>query len=379
MPSFVSPAPRICLVWPHKGLISETFIKAHCERLHGRIFVVHGGVLPKLTDRNESLQEIWRGGKWRRLLFRMRRCSQTYIDREAFKHYLLQQRIQVVLAEYGVTGAEIYAICQALHVPLLVHFHGFDAFHRPTLEKYQQQYAAMFRYATAIIGVSHAMLDQLVALGAPRDKLVYNPYGPHDDFFSLSPNFDAMNFVAVGRFVEKKAPYLTLAAFQELHRQFPAARLMMAGDGDLLPICKDLAHYWGLQEAVTFFGAVDHERVKELYGNAFCFLQHSVTAQNGDAEGTPVAILEASAAGLPVIATRHAGIQDVVIHEETGWLVEERDVRSMAAYMGQLVVNREDAKAAGERGRKRVQQYFSQERHIRLLNEEVEQAIRKWE
>ena len=61
------------------------------------------------------------------------------------------------------------------------------------------------------------------------------------------------------------------------------------------------------------------------------FAQHSITAENGDMEGTPVGIVEASYAGLPVISTFHAGIPDVINNRETGLLVEEHDVEEMEA------------------------------------------------
>ena len=60
-------------------------------------------------------------------------------------------------------------------------------------------------------------------------------------------------------------------------------------------------------------GALNHEEVMPLFSNARCFVQHSVVPSYGDAEGTPVAILEAQAAGLPAVATRHAGIVDAVV------------------------------------------------------------------
>ena len=60
---------------------------------------------------------------------------------------------------------------------------------------------------------------------------------------------------------------------------------------------------------VDFLGVQSPNQIRDLINNSFCFVQHSIVAENGDAEGTPVAILEATAAGLPVVSTRHAGIK----------------------------------------------------------------------
>ena len=64
--------------------------------------------------------------------------------------------------------------------------------------------------------------------------------------------------------------------------------------------------------------------------HARAFLQHSVVAQDGESEGTPVSVMEAGASGMPVIATRHAGIPEVVVNEETGVLVDEHNVSAMS-------------------------------------------------
>jgi colanic acid/amylovoran biosynthesis glycosyltransferase len=82
-----------------------------------------------------------------------------------------------------------------------------------------------------------------------------------------------------------------------------------------------------------------HEQVAALMQDTFCFVQHSVTAENGDSEGTPVAILEASFVGLPVIATRHAGIKDVILEQQTGLLVNEFDMEGMSEKMLFLLKN----------------------------------------
>jgi glycosyltransferase involved in cell wall biosynthesis len=90
---------------------------------------------------------------------------------------------------------------------------------------------------------------------------------------------------------------------------------------------------------------------------------------DNDTEGTPVSILEASASGLPVVSTRHAGIPDVIIHERSGYIVEERDVEKMADYMIRLLKNPSLAKDMGSWGKENIRANFSMTRHISLLSE----------
>jgi colanic acid/amylovoran biosynthesis glycosyltransferase len=81
----------------------------------------------------------------------------------------------------------------------------------------------------------------------------------------------------------------------------------------------------------------------------------------------PNAILEASASGLPVVATRHAGIPEVVVDGETGFLVEERDVEGMARQMTRLVLEPGLVAELGRAGRRRMQESFSIDSRIARL------------
>lgn len=196
--------------------------------------------------------------------------------------------------------------------------------------------ASLFKYAFRVISVSKFMSGRLVELGADPERIVYNPYGPRDYFYAIKPDF-RKTFLAAGRFTDIKAPYLTILAFKQVLDEFPDASLVMVGDGPLRETCISLARTLGMESSASFPGPLRHERLLPLFAQACCFVQHSVTPSYGDAEGTPVAILEAGAAGLPVVSTRHAGIQDVVVHQKTGLLVEERRGRNggMHAPFGQ--------------------------------------------
>ena len=94
-----------------------------------------------------------------------------------------------------------------------------------------------------------------------------------------------------------------------------------------------------------------------------------LVAESGDSEGTPVAIMEASAAALPVIATLHAGIPDVILDGVTGILVPERDIDKMAEAMRLILSNKAFARSMGEAGRERILIKFYHGRYISVLHE----------
>jgi colanic acid/amylovoran biosynthesis glycosyltransferase len=153
------------------------------------------------------------------------------------------------------------------------------------------------------------------------------------------------------------------------------ARLTMVGDGPLLEACKQMAIAMGITQAVEFTGPRSHPQVAELMRGARCFVQHSLKTSYGDSEGTPVAVLEASGAGLPVVSTRHGGIKDVVQHGETGYLVEEGDLTGMAQYMIKLADDPDLAAELGGKGRQHIAACYTMDKSIRGLEQVLDSAV----
>ena len=136
--------------------------------------------------------------------------------------HLRSIRAQVVLAEYGRTGTQLMKACELADVPLVVHFHGVDAYSRETLSQTHQAYSRLFRQAVAVVAVSDHMRDQLIRLGAPAAKIHVIPYGVDLSLFEgARPDLAPRHFLAVGRFVEKKAPHITLLAFRQILQNTP--------------------------------------------------------------------------------------------------------------------------------------------------------------
>ena len=219
-----------------------------------------------------------------------------------------------------------------MNLPLLVYFRGNDAFCYPELER--EGYPELFEQAVAIFGVSHEIEHQLQRLGAPAEKLHYDPSGADTLLFQGSePSHSPPTFVAVGRFVEKKAPHLTLQAFKQVWANVPETRLIMIGEGALWKNCKQLSQNLGIAHAVQFLGKQAHGEVAATLRNARAYVQHSIKTSRGASEGTPISVLEAGASGLPVVSTRHGGIQEAVIDGETGFLVQEGDVEGIPSLL----------------------------------------------
>jgi colanic acid/amylovoran biosynthesis glycosyltransferase len=365
---------RICIAYPQQNVPSETFIRAHVDKLPGEKLILTDGYFPTRVAGKPLLPGLLGFvHRHQRYLFEPFSSYATKIPVLALARFLKRRKIDVVLAEYGVTASEITEACERAGVPLVAHFHGFDAYQHHVL-KVRGNYRDMFKYSSALISVSLRMCEQLKLLGAPESKIFYVPYGIDLKVFEqTNPALIPPIFLAVGRFVDKKAPYLTVLAFGEALQKCPNIRLIMAGDGPLLESSKQLARSIGISDAIEFLGVVEHTRVAELMKRSRVFVQHSITPSHGDSEGTPVALLEAAASGLPVISTDHAGIPEAVLNGRTGLLVREGDISGMACHMTTLAQDPLRAQELGNRAREHVSHNYASERCIFRLS-----AILQW-
>ena len=377
---------NILIVSPTKIGLTETFIRAHIEQLYGNVFYLYGWNLDFKTQCDVSLGELYKPKssvltKLKSLLphyiyFRLaQKRKKNYTKEALIKRYLQEHHIDVVLAEYGTAGSFIAPVCKSLDIPLLVHFHGFDASRTDILNNFKKGYQLMFSYATKIIVVSTAMKQALVGQGCPETKLLINTYGPHPDYLNIKPNLESNYIISVGRHTYKKAPYLTILAFHKVLKKQPHLKLKMIGGGELFDVSKNLVKSLGLENNIILLGALERQEIIKHLQSAFLFVQHSIIATNGDSEGTPVGIIEAMAAGLPLVSTRHAGIPDVVIENETGFLVDEGDIDAMSENILTIVNNRELAETFGKKANALIQENFTLLKHINKINNLIKNAI----
>jgi len=186
-----------------------------------------------------------------------------------------------------------------------------------------------------MFSVSRFLLEQLAAAGISHPNARVVPSGVDVRRFTPGPKRPG-SFLAVGRMVSKKAPQITLSAFAKAARGRDA-HLTFIGDGPLLEDCKAKAHLLKIADQVTFTGALPHDQVRAHLAETEVFLQHSVTAPNGNTEGLPTAIQEALACGCITLSTRHAGIPEAVAHGENGLLVDEWDEDGFAEGIARLL------------------------------------------
>ena len=351
--------PVLAIAAPSFNQVSETFVADHVAALWPRrtVLVCQDGTgaerhgRPVLADLDSDLASGRSAGLWPRLR-RLRGLGPALsrADGDRLAAFLAAERVTVVLAEFGNIGATISEVCARLGLPLYVCFRGHDAVEHKRYPSLLRRYRRMFGQAAGFIAESRFIAREVAAIGCPEAKLTVLASGMDAATYRPAEG-EPGRIVGIGRFVEMKAPDLTVEAFARIAGRFPQARLDLVGDGALMPRVAALVAEKRLADRVTLHGYLSLAACAALMARAAIFVQHSRTDSRGNVEGFPVAIAEAMASALPVVSTRHSGIPEHVEHGVSGLLVAEGDVEGMAAALARLVADPGEARAMGLAGR----------------------------
>jgi colanic acid/amylovoran biosynthesis glycosyltransferase len=166
-----------------------------------------------------------------------------------------------------------------------------------------------------------------------------------------------------------------LRAFAAFGRQYREAAFVIAGDGPMVGELRELADELGIGQRVRFAGFLSQSALQRLFLSSHIFLHPSETA-GGDVEGVPNAMLEAMASGLPVVATRHGGIAEVIEHGRNGLLCAEKDAEGVTSALLRLAGDPLLYRMLTQQASASVREQFSKESQIAAIEEIYGDAIR---
>jgi len=166
---------------------------------------------------------------------------------------------------------------------------------------------------------------------------------------------EANAILFLGRLDKDKGIFELVDALTTVRERIPGAKVWFAGDGDRQALA-GYAEKRGVASAIEFFGWVDNDEKRKLLARAMVY------ALPSRMEGLPMAVLEALAAGLPIVATRVGGIPGVIEDEKTGLLVPPRDPQALASALCRLLEDRELRSRLARAGRRTVEDRFAPER-----------------
>ena len=253
-------------------------------------------------------------------------------------------------AHFGTNSTMVALLCHTLGGPTFSFtVHGPDEFDKPKLihlgEKIHQ--------AKFVAGVSSFGRSQLYRWANKDDwsKVEIIRCGVDDAYLEapVTPVPDTKRIVSVGRLSEQKGQLILVRAVAELARRNVDVELVLVGDGDMRGDIESVIRANRLEKHVRITGYLSGDAVKQEILAARAFVLPSF------AEGLPVAIMEALALSRPVVSTYVAGIPELVVPNETGWLVPAGSVDALVPVLEEVLstpVAALDAMAA--RGRARV-------------------------
>jgi glycosyltransferase involved in cell wall biosynthesis len=222
---------------------------------------------------------------------------------------------------------------------------------------YRQFERLAARWCGTILVVSRHERDAGLAAGVgTKEQYRVVPNGVDGKRFSTPPEPVPGRVLFVGRLATQKRPDIAVRAFARVRELYPEAELQIVGDGPARGDVEALVDFLGLRPAVRFSGTRDD--VPALLSRAACVILSS------DYEGCPFTVIEAMAAGAPVVATRVGGVPELVEHGVTGLLVEPRSPEALAVGVSELLANPELANRMGAAGRVAVRKHFSVERMV---------------
>lgn len=278
----------------------------------------------------------------------------------------LGQSFDILHCHFGHNGL-IGLLVKKIHprVKLVTTFHGYDMSEFLRI-KGPDVYRELFARGDLFLPVSRYWKEKLIAMGCNTERMRVLHMGIRLNRFAFQvrrkPEPGQTTILTLGRLVEKKGHEYVLRALGEVTRKHPGLRYIIAGDGPLRNTLETLADTLGIGGLVHFFGKCDQSEVLELYRRSHLFVLASITSESGDQEGIPVVLLEAQAAGLPVISTMHSGIPEGVADGHSGLLVPEKDVPSLAEAICFLLDNPDKWPEMGRQGRRHVDACFNQDR-----------------
>jgi glycosyltransferase involved in cell wall biosynthesis len=300
------------------------------------------------------------------------RCALRLAD------YLQHERVQLVHAHqytpffYGLAARVIWR-----RPPIVFTEHGR---HYPDYPRPKRRFVnrLLLERRDRVLGVGEAVRQALIrneGFPAQRVRVIYNGVdceaiadGAGDRATirrEWSVGADALVIVHVARLDYLKDHATAVRALEHVVQQRPDACLVLIGEGPLLASLQDLLRQRGLTAAVRFLGL--RTDVARLWTAADICLLSSIS------EGIPLTLIEAMAAGLPVVATRVGGVAEVVEDGRTGLLAPAGDDALLARHLLRIGADPELGRDMGRQGRQRAERLFSErqmhERYHKLYAE----------
>ena len=301
-------------------------------------------------------------------------CLRTY-------RAIAKAGIQLLHAHFGYTGYHALAVKNRTKLPLVTTFYGEDISHQAEEPQWQERYAELFDSGDLFLIEGPFMRKRLIHIGCPEKKSAIQRIAIRCDLYPFRTRLpkkkaEPVRILFCGTFREKKGLQYALEAVAQAQKGFPNLEFCIVGDGILRPKIEASIKQKHMENYTKLIGFVTHERMIKEMNNSDILIQPSVTAENGDSEGgAPTTILEAQACGIPVLASYHADIPNVVVPEGSALLASERDVDSLFQNLMTLLNDQERWPSMGLVGRSHIEKQHNILNEVKLLEQRYHELV----
>lgn len=274
--------------------------------------------------------------------------------------FVKKQKASLIHAHHGQLGILLLPFKEQTGLPMVTSIRGRDGTLADQHFTYLDHMKMLFEQTELFFPVCNYLAQRIIDWGCPPEK-VRVLYGGVDlnQFQYRPPEIrETQNILTIGRLVEKKGHHVLIQAFARIREKFPHATLTLIGRGPMEDSLKNLATQLNLGDSFRLLQHLPKSQVFEHMKQADLFCAASLTASNGDVEGIPNTVKEAMATGLPVISTTHAGIPELVTHNEEGFLVAENNIDELALALEHMLMNQSLWLPFATAARQKVEQNF---------------------
>jgi colanic acid/amylovoran biosynthesis glycosyltransferase len=278
----------------------------------------------------------------------------------------------VIHCQFGTTGLKALRLLERgiFKGRLVVSFRGGD------ISKHLKQrgvhaYDSLFQVGDFFLTNCDYFKHLLIGLGCPEEKLAIHRSGIDCGRFSFSvrkaPLDGRIRIVTTARLVPKKGLEYGIRAVAKLLKIYPGLECSIIGDGPLRADLEKLIRELNIEKSVKLLGQKRSSEVAQILDRSHLFIAPSITSDEEDIDGPVNTLKEAMAMGLPVVATRHGGIPELVEDGVSGFLVPERDADATCERLNFLIHNPNLWSAMGRAGRAKVEASYDRDK----LNDEL--------
>jgi len=329
-----------------------------------------------LPEERKMLEEVQRASKKRRLSPAIIAALDEWGRRTDFLRLYQAVYVGLRLQDLGIDHVHAHfagmaartAFWVAKFFPITFSFtaHANDIFAPRNFEIGLEKLIQTARLIITETDYSEKFLRERFPERADRIHRIYNGLNLAE-FGHANFSSDPPLIVAIGRLIAKKGFANLIRACGLLIEHRISFRCEIFGEGPLENQLRAQIEELGLQERVQLLGAKPQHDLREHLARANLFVMPSVAEAGGGMDNLPTVIMEAMAAGLPVVSTRIGGIPEMVVENETGFLVQPEDAMALVGAIEKVTNDRSLGQRLGQAGHERAQKLFSIEKNARDL------------